>query len=157
MTGSQMQASKGQADDAERLRPAYISGAPPEKDDRSDLTPAHGPSTALWNPKPYASMAAADSPAPSSDQGEEDNMTEIYRLSIVRLAEAEHAELAYLNATLSSNHSLVICGAVAPLLSSAANVTGATCVPGTPMWLNVSHDIDWVSCLAVLHHPDVPY
>ena len=79
-------------------------------------------------------------------------MTEIYRLSIVRLAQAEHAELAYLNATLSSNNSLVVCGAVAPLLGSAANVTGAACVPGTPMWLNVSHDVDWVSCLAVLPH-----
>ena len=77
-------------------------------------------------------------------------MTEIYRLSIVRLAEAEHAELACLNATLSSKHSMAVCGAVAPLLSSAANVTGAACVPGTPMWLNVSHDVDWVSCLAVL-------
>ena len=72
-------------------------------------------------------------------------MTETYRLSIVRLANAEHAELASLNASLSSNHSVAVCGgAGAALGGAAANVTGFACVPSTSMWLNVSHDVDWV-------------
>ena len=72
-------------------------------------------------------------------------MTETYRLSIVRLANAEHAELASLNASLSSNQSIAVCGgASAALGDTAANVTGSACVPGVPMWLNVTHDVDWV-------------
>ena len=72
-------------------------------------------------------------------------MTETYRLSIVRLANAEHAELASLNASLSSNHSVEVCGGAATATRDAAtNVTGSACVPGVPMWLNVSHDVDWV-------------
>ena len=72
-------------------------------------------------------------------------MTETYRLSIVRLANAEHAELASLNASLSSNHSIAVCGGVgAAAGDTAANVTGSACVPGIPMWLNVSHEVDWV-------------
>ena len=72
-------------------------------------------------------------------------MTETYRLSIVRLANAEHAELASLNASLSSNHSVAVCGGdSAALGDAAANVTGSACMPGIPMWLNVSHEVDWV-------------
>ena len=72
-------------------------------------------------------------------------MTETYRLSIVRLANAEHAELASLSASLSSNQSVAVCGgAGAAQGDTAANVTGSACVPGVPMWLNVTHDVDWV-------------
>ena len=126
----------------ERLRPAYISSAPPAQYHSGAPASARGPSTAVWTP--HATLDAANSPSPSSEEGE-DNVTEIYQLSIVRLANAEHAELASLNASLSSNHSVVVCGgAGAALGNAAANVTGFACVPGTSMWLNVSHDVDWV-------------
>lgn len=128
---------------ADKLRPAYITGAPPDRVDTNASSPARAPSTALWQPH-AAVFPAADSPSPSAEQ-EEDNQTEIYRLSIVRLADAEHAELAYLNATLSSKRSMAVCGgAAAPPGSATANVSGAACVPGAPMWLNVTHDVDWV-------------
>lgn len=129
------------ADSAEGLRLASVRGAPAVRTSSKAPAPGNGPSTALWNP--HAALSAADSPGPSSEQSN-DNVTEIYRLSIVRLADAEHAELAYLNATLSSKHSMMVCGAAKPSASSAANVTGAACTPGTPMWLNVTHDVEWV-------------
>ena len=142
------QGSYGVADSDERLRLASVRGAPPARRSSASPDSAHAPASALWNP--HAAISAAASPGPSSEEGE-DNATEVYRLSIVRLAEAEHAELAYLNASLSSNRSAVVCGAVAhpagvaPPVSSAAAVSGAVCTPGTPMWLNVTHDVDWVS------------
>ena len=142
------QGSYGSADSDERLRLASVRGAPPDRKSSMSPSSAHAPATALWNP--HAAISAAASPGPSSEEGE-DNVTEIYRLSIVRLADAEHAELAYLNASLSSNQSMVVCGAVGhaagvtPSARSVAAVSGAVCTPGTPMWLNVTHDVDWVS------------
>ena len=146
-----MQGGYESADSDERLRLASVRGAPALKSAVSSSS-AHAPSTALWNP--HAAFSAAASPGPSSEDFE-DNVTEIYKLSIVRLANAEHAELAYLNASLSSNRSMVVCGAptrvaaMMPRASSAANVSGTVCTPGTPMWLNVTHDVDWVSILSI--------
>lgn len=146
-----MQGGYEGADSDERLRLASVRGAPALKSTMSSST-AHAPSTALWNP--HAAFSAAASPGPGSEESE-DNVTEIYKLSIVRLANPEHAELAYLNASLSSNRSMVVCGAparasavMAPRASSAANVSGTVCTPGTPMWLNVTHDVDWVRLLS---------
>ena len=137
----------GAVDSDERLRLAYVRGAPPAQESSMSPSPAAAPFAAVWNQ--HAAFSAAASPGPSSEEGE-DNATEVYRLSIVRLADAEHAELAYLNASLSSNRSMVVCGAaaraagMAPHAGSAANVSRAVCTPGAPMWLNVTHDVDWV-------------
>ena len=102
--------------------------------------------------------------------------SETYWLSVVRLADPEHAQMAELNATTASHGSFRVCwdGGRAGASGSSSSATGTAgwgeaaaeagggggalpeCVPNERMWLNVSHSVDWVSLHPGLRWPGVP-
>lgn len=102
-----------------------------------------------------------------SDTG---NRTKVYNLSIVRLADPQHAQLAFVNVTDSTKTVYTVCKAQesSPQLPSdgekdtglEAKDTGEAtvtpdCSPDTVLAVNVSSETKWVSLQPGLAHPEV--
>jgi hypothetical protein len=150
----------------------------PAKGDPSDLLAklqSQPPSSAELDDS--SALAGAEFTPPT-------NRTRVYTLSIVRLADPEHAELAQLNATTADKQTLCVCGngCASPGALSSRQATGGggaqgsgvtgggaqgsgdgaaagafpACTPNSLMWLNVSHETDWVSLHPGLRWPGVP-
>ncbi|KAK9917087.1 hypothetical protein WJX75_000778 [Coccomyxa subellipsoidea] len=107
---------------------------------------------APWRPSP--SLHSASSPANTASAPA--NSSIVYSLSVVQLADPEHAEMTQLNATTSTKESLCVCGGSCPEGIQRSGGAAGGCMPNAPMWLNVSHKTDWVSLQPGLRWPGVP-
>lgn len=98
------------------------------------------------------------------------NRTKVYNLSIVRLADPQHTQLAFVNVTDSTKTVHTVCRAqeASPQLPSdseadmgveAQDMGEATivpaCNPDTVLAVNVSSETKWVSLQPGLAHPEV--
>ncbi|KAK9803015.1 hypothetical protein WJX72_000035 [[Myrmecia] bisecta] len=132
--------------------------------------PAAGPSSALkLSPQPV-NLASVSPPSPAAalakSPAQIDNSTEhdLYMLSVVRLADASHAELALLNVT-EGDAVFAVCGdgsashpytpPTHPHTSSRDGGVLVPCAPNMPIHLNVSYETDWVALHPGLRFPQV--
>ena len=101
------------------------------------------------------------------------NRTKVYSLSVVRLANPQHAQLALINVTDSTQAVYTVCASTAQALptayssqpESAEDDSGAggdaassgvpRCDPDTPLGVNVSSETKWLSLQPGLLYPDV--
>lgn len=98
------------------------------------------------------------------------NRTKVYDLSVVRLADPQHAQLASINVTDSTKTVYTVCtaqdslmqlsfdteedtGSEAPNMGKAAAVPN--CSPNRVLAVNVSSETKWVSLQPGLAHPEV--
>ena len=101
---------------------------------------------------------------------ETDNRTKVYDLSVVRLADPQHAQLAFINVTDSTKTVYTVCIAQAspmqlPSDSEEGQASGAQnmgeaatvphCTPDTALAVNVSSETKWVSLQPGLAYPEV--
>jgi hypothetical protein len=110
--------------------------------------------------------------------------TDTYSLSVVRLADPAHATVAEVNVTAGRRTYRVCSDAPRPVLAPAAAPAAAApgaggggtagaaatggaaggwaaaaaprCAPDAPMWLNVSHGVEWVALHPRLAFPGIP-
>lgn len=97
------------------------------------------------------------------------NRTKVYDLSVVRLADPQHAQLAFVNVTDNTKTVYTVCTAQDSLMlssdseedtgSEAQNMGEAAavpnCSPNTVLAVNVSSESKWVSLQPGLAHPEV--
>jgi hypothetical protein len=107
---------------------------------------AAGAAATVLNSSSAAMPPSAAAGQPSAERGQEGgawaagNASEWYSLSVVRLADPEHAQMAQLNATTSARESVRVCGG-----EEGKGARPAACAPNARMWLNVSAGVDWVA------------
>lgn len=98
------------------------------------------------------------------------NRTKVYDLSVVRLADPQHAQLAFVNVTDSTKTVYTVCTAQDSLMQlSSGNeenvgsealdpseaATVPHCSPDTVLAVNVSSETKWVSLQPGLAHPEL--
>lgn len=93
------------------------------------------------------------------------NRTKMYDLSVVRLADPHHAQLAFINVTDSTKTVYTACSAQGSLTQlpsdtgedpgSEANAGAPPCSPDTALAVNVSSETKWVSLQPGLACPEV--
>ena len=93
------------------------------------------------------------------------NRTKVYSLSVVRLADPQHAQLALINVTDSTQTVYTVCASTtqdsttpysAQAESAETDSAGvSTCDPDTSLAVNVSSETNWVSLQPSLLYPDV--
>ncbi|DBA75632.1 TPA: hypothetical protein ACH3X2_009068 [Trebouxia sp. C0005] len=115
----------------------------------------------------------AEGTASTGDAVDSGNRTKVYSLSVVRLADPQHAQLALINVTDSTQAVHTVCASTAevsttaylPQPESAEDASDAggdapsnevpSCNPDTPLGVNVSSETKWVSLQPGLLYPDV--
>jgi len=118
-------------------------------------------------------LQEAEGNANTDDAVDSGNRTKVYSLSVVRLANPQHAQLALINVTDSTQAVHTVCASTAqvsptaylPQPESAEDDSGAggdspssgvpSCDPDTPLGVNVSSETKWVSLQPGLLYPDV--
>lgn len=109
--------------------------------------------------------------AAASETSDAGNRTKVYDLSVVRLADPHHAQLAFINITDSSKTVYTACSAQDSIVqrssdsgeaqdsaaenSDEADGAAPTCTPGTALAVNVSSETKWVSLQPGLAYPEV--
>lgn len=118
-------------------------------------------------------LQEAEGTASTGDAVDSGNRTKVYSLSVVRLADPQHAQLALINVTDSTQAVHTVCASTAevsttaylPQPESAEDASDAggdapsnevpSCNPDTPLGVNVSSETKWVSLQPGLLYPDV--